>query len=62
MKNLLLVLLIFYGLSYTLFAQSDDRLKGLDSELEKVLKSLDEMLQFWPEDRESATEFLKKNF
>ena len=42
MKNLLLVLLIFYGLSYTLFAQSDDRLKGLDSELEKVLKSLDE--------------------
>ena len=43
MKNLLLVLLIFYGLSYNLFAQSDDRLKGLDSELEKVLKSLDEM-------------------
>ena len=42
MKNLLLVLLIFYGLSYTLFAQSDDRLIGLDSELEKVLKSLDE--------------------
>ncbi len=42
MKNLLLVLLIFYGFSYTLFAQSDDRLKGLDSELEKVLKSLDE--------------------
>ncbi|MEE3112478.1 MAG: serine hydrolase domain-containing protein, partial [Bacteroidota bacterium] len=42
MKNLLLVLLIFYGLSYNLFAQSDDRLKGLDSELEKVLKSLDE--------------------
>ena len=42
MKNLLLVLLIFYGLSYNLFAQSDDRLKGLDGELEKVLKSLDE--------------------
>ena len=42
MKNLLLVLLIFYGFSCTLFAQSDGRLKGLDSELEKVLKSLDE--------------------
>ena len=42
MKNFLLVLLIFYWLSYNLFAQSDDRLKGLDSELEKVLKSLDE--------------------
>ena len=35
MKNLLLVLLIFCGLSSNLFAQSDDRLKGLDGELEK---------------------------
>ena len=42
MKNLLLVLLIFCGLSSNLFAQSDDRLKGLDGELEKILKSLDE--------------------
>ena len=44
MKNKTLTLFILFISTsfYNLFAQNDDRLKGLDSELNKVLKSLNE--------------------
>ena len=42
MKRFLLLLLIFFQSSLNLLAQNDSRLNGLDSDLQKVLKSLDE--------------------
>ncbi len=44
MKNkILIIVFLFFSISFkSLFGQKDDRLKGLDNELNKVLKSLKE--------------------
>ena len=42
MKNFILIIFILFSSFFRVFSQVDKRLKGLDSELQKVLKSLNE--------------------